>query len=229
MMPGISFNLDGPIMTGTWYNPKTGDKFTVRDTYFEDNNYMVITTDGRRMDYNMIQNYVKSDSPIPKMEQPKAAPQPVKIGDIQETSSSIIPQDLSGDEFILEDDMLLLQTKTAPQKEFVSSVPMTPNPLMIPAVSENYKIIEKAFSKVKAPKFDIVVKWTDFPKQEIEMLSSIMDVPMDEIKAFIFEKYINDTYKEKMKDKLNILTNENMGIEEKPAPKATKTKTAKKK
>ena len=119
MMPGISFNLDGPIMTGTWYNPKTGDKFTVRDTYFEDNNYMVITTDGRRMDYNMIQNYVKSDSPIPKMEQPNAAPQPIKIGDIQETSNPILPQDLSGDEFILEDDMLLLQTKTAPQKEFV--------------------------------------------------------------------------------------------------------------
>ena len=228
-MQGISFNIDGPIMSGTWYNPKTGDSFTVRDTYFEDNNYLVITTDGRRMDYNVIQNYVKSDSPIPKMEQPKKTAQQVKIGNIQETSSSIVPQDLSGDDFILEDDMLLLQTKTAPQNEFVSSIPKTMFPIMPPVVSDNYKIIEKAFSKVKAPKFDIIVKWTDFPKQEIEMLSSIMDVPMDEIKEFIFEKYINDTYKEKMKDKLNIITNDNMGIEEKPLPKVTKTKTTKKK
>jgi hypothetical protein len=60
MMQGISFSIDGPVMTGTWYNPKNGDSFTVRDTYFEDNQYMVITTDGRRMDYNMIQNYIKS-------------------------------------------------------------------------------------------------------------------------------------------------------------------------
>ena len=62
---------EGPILTGNWYNPKTGDSFTVRDTYFEDNNFYVITTDGRRMDYNLMSQYVQSDKPIPKMEEQK--------------------------------------------------------------------------------------------------------------------------------------------------------------
>ena len=45
---------EGPILSGHWYNPSTGDSFTVKDTYFEDNNLYVITTDGRRMNYDMI-------------------------------------------------------------------------------------------------------------------------------------------------------------------------------
>ena len=56
-MSGINFSMDGPIMDGTWYNTTTGDSFTVRDTFFQDNQLMVATTDGRLMDYNMIQNY----------------------------------------------------------------------------------------------------------------------------------------------------------------------------
>ena len=31
MNNGIMFGTGGPMMTGTWYNPATGDSFTVRD------------------------------------------------------------------------------------------------------------------------------------------------------------------------------------------------------
>ena len=57
MINNISFNGEGPVMSGTWYNPKTGDSFTVEDSYFQDNQYLVKTTDGRMLDYNFIQNY----------------------------------------------------------------------------------------------------------------------------------------------------------------------------
>lgn len=59
MSSGIQFNTDGPMMKGTWVNPKTGHKFTVRDCYFENNQFMVQTTDGQILDYNTIQNYIQ--------------------------------------------------------------------------------------------------------------------------------------------------------------------------
>ena len=61
---GITFGSDGPMMDGTWYNPKTGDSFTVRNTFFEDNQFIIQTTDGRVLNYEQIQNYVKSDKPM---------------------------------------------------------------------------------------------------------------------------------------------------------------------
>ena len=33
---GIQFGMEGPQMTGTWINPQTGHKFTVRDCMFQD-------------------------------------------------------------------------------------------------------------------------------------------------------------------------------------------------
>ena len=223
-MQGISFSIDGPVMTGTWYNPKNGDSFTVRDTYFEDNQYMVITTDGRRMDYNMIQNYIKSDTPIPKMEQPKTTQQSnqIKIGDIKETGNEIIS---NYDEMILEDDALLLQTKTTPQNEFTSSRRINLDDLKNDSKPTNYYIIDKALSKIKKPKFELKCKWDKFPKQEIEMLKDIMDISLDEIRDYIFEKFIDESYKDELKKQLNKVISENLEL---PEPKTVKKTNNKK-
>lgn len=47
------------MMSGTWVNPKNGHKFTVRDCFFQDGNFLVHTTDNQILDYNTIQNYVQ--------------------------------------------------------------------------------------------------------------------------------------------------------------------------
>ena len=44
IQPGMMFGGEGPVMQGTWYNPTTGDAFTVRDSFFEDNQYVITTT-----------------------------------------------------------------------------------------------------------------------------------------------------------------------------------------
>ena len=67
MMNGMMFGGEGPVMQGTWYNPNTGDAFTVRDSFFEDNQYVVTTTDGRYLSYNQIQNYIQSDMPLEQL------------------------------------------------------------------------------------------------------------------------------------------------------------------
>ena len=61
---GLTFGSEGPMMEGTWYNPRTGDSFTVRDSFFEDNQFVITTTDGRYLKYEQIQDYIKSDKPI---------------------------------------------------------------------------------------------------------------------------------------------------------------------
>ena len=103
---------EGPILTGNWYNPKTGDSFTVRDTYFEDNNFYVITTDGRRMDYNLMSQYVQSDKPIPKMEQPK--PQQPQIP--QEVLSQMVESGGS-DDFMTDEDRALIIGSPVPSQQ----------------------------------------------------------------------------------------------------------------
>ena len=57
-MNNLTFGMEGPIMDGTWYNTQTGDSFTVRNSFFEDNQYIVQTTDGRILRYDQIQNYI---------------------------------------------------------------------------------------------------------------------------------------------------------------------------
>ena len=45
--------MDGPTIEGVWQNPKTGDFFTVRDSYMEDDDFIIIATDGRRFNYKI--------------------------------------------------------------------------------------------------------------------------------------------------------------------------------
>ena len=130
------------------------------------------------------------------------------------------------DDFILEDDMLLLQTKTAPQNEFISSRRINLDNLNgsnKDSKPTNYYIIDKALSKVKKPKFELKCKWEKFPKQEIEMLKDIMDISLDEIRDYIFEKFIDDSYQDEIKKQLNRVIIENLETPtEKPIKKNVK-------
>ena len=96
---------DGPIIQGTWYNPKTGHSFTAKDTYFEDDKMYVLTTDGQRLDYNMLSQYVQSNKPaLDKTDFQKKPP-----------LSSMLPPEVSSeiaqpvdDDLILDDDLNLI-------------------------------------------------------------------------------------------------------------------------
>lgn len=215
-MNGLIFNGEGPMMDGTWYNPTTGDSFTVADAFFQDNQYMVKTSDGRLLDYNFIQHYVKSDKPIPKQTQSKP---------ISESLPAEVAN-LIADDSILSDDLALIQGKP-----------------LAPSLGNLYKnedpeiqIIEKALSKRSTPIVIANIDWLDYPKKEIDMLIDIMEID----KSKIIEWYINKldlaTIKESIKesiinyidkkvepiveDELPILCEESMlTVEEKPKTK----------
>ena len=97
MNSGLTFGSEGPMMEGTWYNTRTGDSFTVRDSFFEDNQFVVTTTDGRYLKYEQIQDYIKSDKPIEmKKPEPKQEALPAEVAGLLE--------DTNYDDMIMADD-----------------------------------------------------------------------------------------------------------------------------
>lgn len=200
IQPGMMFGGEGPVMQGTWYNPSTGDAFTVRDSFFEDNQYVVTTTDGRYLQYSQLQNYVQSDMKLEdlkklntntnsKTNQAEALPTEVAnlIDNINDPINSSQVDDYFG---ILPEDMDMLTGPIATPK--LGNIHATPavtatsayaRPLDVPVaeVNMNTAIIEKALKNTKQPDFILSLKWADYPDKQIEMLSDIMDIPAEEI------------------------------------------------
>lgn len=170
-MLDVIFNGEGPIMQGTWYNPTNGDSFTVADSFFQDNQYIVKTTDGRMLDYNFIQNYVKSDAPIQK--QTKS---PVHNNELPTEVASLIEGNF--DDIMTNDDMNMLN-KPLGNIYIPTSTANTTNIAF--QNNTNASIIEKALSKRDLPKVTTKILWKQFPQKEIDMLIDLMDVSLDEI------------------------------------------------
>lgn len=188
---------EGPILTGNWYNPKTGDSFTVRDTYFEDNNFYVITTDGRRMDYNLMSQYVQSDKPIPKMEQPQA-PQQIP----QEVLSQMTND--SNDDFMTDEDRALLIGVTGELKGSQVNVQhpasIQPKPVVTQGQgeSEDDMLVRRILKRASKPVVTCGVKWSNFPEKQFEMLD-MMAVDTEKIVEYYLQSIDLEALREEVK------------------------------
>ena len=207
-------NEGGPFMSGHWYNPKTGDSFTVRDTFMEDNNIIVLTTDGRRMDYNMIQQYVKTEKPMPK--------KPVD-GYENKQPAVDIPEEVRAIMADAEEDLKSLTTKTAPEKEYPLSNPVTPQQNIYSGTVSSYQeidedqmLIKRLLKRAAEPTISCAISWNNFPKEQIHMLDMmavddekiieyyISKMNLEDIKKSIsvsLRKYLNDMMSQNKEDK----------------------------
>ena len=179
--PGMTFGSEGPMIQGTWVNPKTGDSFTVRDSFFEDNNYVITTTDGRYIQYDQFQNYVQADeksvNEIKNSIKEKSA---VKEEAIPAEISSLIDND-NADTMITPEDYDLIYGKKS-----LGNLNTTPVQSQFPkketsVENMNAAIIKKALNNTEQPKFKVDVDWNNFPSKQIEMLYDIMGISEDEI------------------------------------------------
>ena len=102
----MMFGGEGPVMTGTWYNPHTGDAFTVRDSFFEDNQYVVTTTDGRYFRYDQLQNYIQSDMKLEDLKKMKVEKTPVKE-ELPSEVANLISEDSYSSMMLPEDEVLI--------------------------------------------------------------------------------------------------------------------------
>lgn len=171
---------EGPILTGNWYNPKTGDSFTVRDTYFEDNNFYVITTDGRRMDYNLMSQYVQSDKPIPKMEEPKQQTQQIPQEVLSQMESN------TDDDFMTDEDRALINGVTGELKgskvNIQQPTSIHPKPIVTQGQGEDEDsmLIRRILKRATLPSVDCRITWKNFPLKQFDMLD-MMAVDIDKI------------------------------------------------
>jgi hypothetical protein len=193
-MNGMMFGGEGPVMQGTWYDPNTGDAFTVRDSFFEDNQYVVTTTDGRYLNYNQLQSYIQTDM---KLEDLKKA----RTENNQNASKNQLPPEVAdlisengGDPYasmMTPEDMMIGNNKPNLGNLYRDDLPVQQTPVGNVYVdtynnagkgqSMNEAIIEKALKNAEKPEFNVDVIWDNFPLKQIEMLKDIMEIPEDEI------------------------------------------------
>lgn len=229
-MQGITFNMEGPMMDGTWYNPNTGDSFTVRDSFFEDNQFMVSTMDGRVLNYNQIQYYIKSDKPIemePK-KQPKSEKLPEEVMSIladPEQSYDLLPEDQSliGGNFRDVERRINLDN----QSQVIQNNTLSNSP-----------IIGKALSKIELPEIDLKLKWKQSPDKEISLLMDVMDIDLDEIVEWYMNKFDMNEIRQRVQREVKMLLYNKYGrpepsddnvIEDKSSkPKSIKSRGTKK-
>lgn len=184
---------DGPILNGHWYNPKTGDSFTVRDTFFEDNNLICMTTDGRRLDYNMIQNYIQSDKPFPKQTQPVKPNIPDSILSEVMPVTAERPLDnnagpLTGmDTSLMTEEDIALITGQAPkvQANFVAPTQAHTQTIAPVQKDEDVLLIERLLKRASKPSVACYVKWSNFPEKQFEMLDMMAVDPEKIIEYFL--------------------------------------------
>ena len=190
---GMMFGGEGPIMQGTWYNPNTGDAFTVRDSFFEDNQYVVTTTDGRYLNYDQIQDYVQSDMKLEDLKKMKVEKKNTVKEELPAEVASLIA-DNGGDPYasmMTPEDMMIGNNKPnlgnlyrddlSVQKTPIGNVYVDTTRNTGKGQSMNEAIIEKALKNTEKPEFNVNVIWDNFPLKQIEMLKDIMEIPEDEI------------------------------------------------
>lgn len=195
-MNNLMFTGDGPLMTGHWHNYKTGDSFTVADTFFQDNQYIIKTTDGRMLDASRISDYVQTPTFIPKGKPEQATP-------IKETLPESVAQLLAEDTHISTPDPM--------SYNYVQAA-------IAPAVDVNTEIIKKALQNKTTPNVKCDVSWKNFPKNEINTICDMMGVELDKIidwyLAQISMNEIYDAYRNSLRSY----------IEEEMSPKKTTKK-----
>jgi hypothetical protein len=219
---------EGPILTGNWYNPKTGDSFTVRDTYFEDNNFYVLTTDGRRMDYNLMSQYVQSDKPIPKMEQPKPQAQIP-----QEVLSQMVESGGADDFMTDEDRALIMGSPVQPQQTVQPTVQPTIHPNFSGTVtqgqgeSEDDMLVRRILKRSTTPDIDCKVSWRNFPTKQMEMLN-MMAVDVDAIVDYYIKDIDLEQIREIVKEAVRKHIEKSLCVEEQTEEKPAKEQTTSK-
>lgn len=238
---GVQFSGDGPIMSGTWYNPQTGHKFTVRDCFFEDGNFIVIATNGQRYDYNTIQNYIqcndadgKSIEPDPSVMAPQA--QQAKAQLPPEVAGILAPEE-TGDPYadlmIPEDANPLTkglgnlneQRHIAPASEHQYPTSQASGPIhttgymhLVEDNSEDMRMIDRVLRRHPVPEFDAVLNWA-CPEKQIETLVEVLGIEPHLIAEYYVGKLNQDAIFAGIKTKLAAYINDQWG------PKVTTTAT----
>lgn len=198
MMNTMDFGA-GLDLVGSWENIRTGEVINIRDTIMMDNQMIGLTTDGRKIPFENLQSFVKSD--IAKPNTPprrtnipqKRTQRPSKpfIDDVDreqnwgatdnaDSSTDAAASDAGYE--ILPEDMDLLR-KPLPRKEDTNKVqkPESLNPI---------STVLDGLKKSEQPKINFSIKWDNIP-EGIIFLKKYLQISENDITDAIINKFIN--------------------------------------
>ena len=234
MNNGVQFGIEGPNMTGTWYNPNTGHKFTVRDCFFQDNQFMVQTMDGQMLDYNTIQDYIQVNDANGNPTEPDPT---VMAAASTQTRNNLPPEVAS----IIADDYMTPEDSNISKGLGNLNEERTVNYYQVASTIDesdaaDYQMVDRVLRKHALPEFDVQIVWK-CPEIQLDTLVNILGIDCDVIINYYLSKLnTNDVY-EKIKKKLDKfigdivtdLIDENIADEEEAPAKPAKKKTPAKK
>ena len=225
--------MDGPTIEGVWQNPKTGDFFTVRDSYMEDDDFIIIATDGRRFNYKMLNDYSQTNQ---KIEELKHSRDMIRRKREQDEDNEVLKLIGSDEEDILTKP---LKRNTQPttqtpsgdvemDDEINSLMGNYANPGKRPAGvrmpidapdydrSVAYKqpalkdadIIGRALKRVKAPEIKLDLIFEKYPEKQLDMLVNLMGCEYEDIANWMYEEYFSMDLKSIIIDKIKEMLEE---------------------
>lgn len=221
----LIFNDGVPTIKGTWINPSTGNQFTVRDTFFEDNELVIKTTTGKIIKYNDMKDYVQISSESNNKNTPPP-PTPKNTDNIF-NKQDYIPSEVLD---ILDDTSYTPLTRIYDDKSEVNSEENK-------KININEDIISRVLKDKTNPSVDIHILWKDFPAEEIKVLRELLNIPPEDI----INWYINtlnmtnllETSKDSLKKFITThisnkqVTDTTQSHQEKQTPKSTNKKNKK--
>lgn len=144
--------------------------------FFQDNQFMVQTTDGQLLDYNTIQHYVQSvNKPGESISTPKttASDIPAEVSALLAEPTSSIPTDVLPDEMTLIKGLGNINDRTPSQP--------APSP-----ESADQIMIERVLRKFPKPQIEASILW-ETPERQIDTLVNVLGIESSDIADY----YIN--------------------------------------
>lgn len=193
------------FVSGTWMNPTTGHKFTVKDCVFENGELLIISTDGQHISGRMFADYVQdtgkdangqpirdaNGQAVPSLgnlSTPVSTP-PVIVGDLLVTEESL---DAPFGEFSREVSVDIsdhsLQDEAAELLQGGASEPRRFNPNLLEGVTHknmDLEMVTRVLRKHPLPTIE-TLKWNK-PTKQIDTLTDILGIDMETI----VEYYVN--------------------------------------
>lgn len=220
MINAASFDMgSGPDLKGTWKNYRTGEVITIRDTIFENNQLVGVSSGGAMIPYSKLQSFVKCDpseasSSIPTSSNKthRASPKPFvdNINDIYKDSDKFDGPSLKTD-------------AVAPREEIYQNIALSVAEKKDPAIE---KVLD-GLAKGEQPKITVDLKWDEIP-EGIVFLQKYLEKSTEEISIACIQRYVDlDKIRGAIEEKLQkaIAKGLNQPPKEKETKETKKTKS----
>lgn len=166
--------MEGPSVAGNWYNKRTGQTVTIRDSFMDDSGMQFMTSTGEMIDGEVFsRDYIQCDDTVYDTN-----------GNATSEKSEIDYEAMFGSPGQYEQPILTAPTTTMQQ---------TFDQPKAEPVNEKTKMLKTMFDKLThLPKVEVKISWNKIPSAELEMLKSYFDINNEDIANFIYDNYCTE-------------------------------------